>query len=74
MILIHAAVPPAWGLRGRHTGALILAFKVKACVSRFFPAGVGPPRSAADGWETARRPDRPPLLEVRSWRPRLTAL
>nr|KAF6428895.1 allantoicase [Molossus molossus] len=26
--------------------------------------GVGPPRSAADGWETARRPDRPPVLEL----------
>uniref|UniRef100_A0A8C8U342 Probable inactive allantoicase n=1 Tax=Peromyscus maniculatus bairdii TaxID=230844 RepID=A0A8C8U342_PERMB len=27
--------------------------------------GVGKPRSMADGWETARRLDRPPVLEVR---------
>ncbi|XP_066092368.1 probable inactive allantoicase [Saccopteryx bilineata] len=25
--------------------------------------GVGQPKSAEDGWETARRPDRPPILE-----------
>ncbi|XP_019501831.1 PREDICTED: probable allantoicase [Hipposideros armiger] len=25
--------------------------------------GVGPPKSVADGWETARRLDRPPILE-----------
>lgn len=31
-----------------------------------FSAGVGKAKSMADGWETARRLDRPPVLEVRS--------
>lgn len=31
-----------------------------------FPAGVGKAKSAVDGWEIARRLDRPPVLEVRA--------
>ena len=70
MNTVGAAVLRRVGLRYHCPGDRALAWEAGSRVLTLFPTGVGQPKAVGDGWETARRCDRPPVLQVRRCGPR----